>query len=189
MNEKADRDHRSARFEALFREEYSIVSAYFGRRAEPDLVDDLVGEVFLVAWRRLDRLPAEPRAWLLTVARNVLGTHIRAARRRRALDVRLAITGVDPTAFLPMPDDDGVVAAALAALRPKDREALLLVSWEGLTPSEAASVLGERPVSFRSRLHRARTRFRDALEQPDGGPSPTESRIDQLTMPREVSDV
>jgi RNA polymerase sigma factor (sigma-70 family) len=185
MHRPAEPEDRSARFEALFRAEYPAVAGYIGRRAEPDLVDDLVDEVFLVAWRRLERVPSEPRPWLLTVARNVLGTHIRGARRSRALNVRLA-TEVDRTS--PAALADGETAAALAALRPKDREALLLVSWEGLSPSEAARVLGERPVSFRSRLHRARSRFRQALEQPgsDADASPTEPHIDALTISTEV---
>jgi RNA polymerase sigma factor (sigma-70 family) len=186
MNRPAGPEDRSARFEALFRAEYPAVAGYIGRRVQPDLVDDLVDEVFLVAWRRLERVPAEPRPWLLTVARNVLGTHIRGAQRRRALNVRLAATQVDRTS--PAALADGEAAAALAAMRPKDREALLLVSWEGLSPSEAARVLGERPVSFRSRLHRARSRFRKALEKAgsDADVLPTEPRIDALTISTEV---
>ena len=186
MHRTAEQEDRSARFEALFRMEYPAVAAYIRRRAEPDLVDDLVDEVFLVAWRRLERVPVEPRPWLLTVARNVLGTHIRGARRSRALSVRLATGEVDQTS--PPALGDGQAAAALAALRPKDREALLLVSWEGLSPSEAARVLGERPASFRSRLHRARSRFRQALEEPDSraDASRTGPNIDALAISTEV---
>jgi len=175
------------RFEALFRAEYPAVAVYIGRRAEPDVVDDLVNEVFLVAWRRLDRVPPEPRAWLLAVARNVIGTHIRGARRSRALAVRLAITEADwaqpqPTA------DSGELAAALAGLPEKDREALMLVSWEGLSPSEAAVVLGERPASFRVRLHRARRRLAKAVGRPVQAPAP-EARVDELNIGKEVPNV
>jgi RNA polymerase sigma-70 factor (ECF subfamily) len=42
---------------------------------------------------------------------------------------------------------------------------LLLVSWEGLSPREAAQVLGVSSLAARSRLHRARRRRRDVLEE------------------------
>ena len=179
--------NRLERFEALFRAEYRAVADYIGRRAEPDVVDDLVNEVFLVAWRRLERVPAEPRAWLLTVARNVIGTHIRGARRSRALTVRLAITEVDWTQPPPKVDG-GEVAAALAGLPEKDREALMLVSWDGLSPSEAAVVLGERPASFRVRLHRARRRLARAIERPIQAPAQAKHR-DELNIRKEVPNV
>src|SRR5207253_2041902 len=53
---------------------------------------------------------------------------------------------------------------ALAALEPHDRELLLLAEWEGLTPSELATVVHRPPVAVRVRLHRARRRFRAAYE-------------------------
>jgi RNA polymerase sigma-70 factor (ECF subfamily) len=164
MSNHADRDRRSACFEQLFRAQYPAVVGYVRRRAEAGLVDDLVNEVFLVAWRRLDDVPPNPRPWLLGVARNVVGTHIRGARRSRALHERLAAIEV----ALPESDEPlsgAAVAAALSALRPDDCEALMLVTWDGLTPSEAAHVLGERPASFRVRLHRSRSRFRALFEQ------------------------
>lgn len=162
MTRRPALDDRTARFERLFRAQYPAVAAYVGRRAEAAQVDDLVNEVFLVAWRRLDRVPPDPRPWLLAVARNTLGTHIRGARRARALNQRLATVAPTPP---DQPLTGAAVAAALSALRPKDCEALMLVNWDGLTPGEAARVLGESPVTFRVRLHRARARLRTLLEQ------------------------
>ena len=163
MGTGTDREDRATRFERVFRSQYPTVAGYVRRRADPDLVDDLVNEVFLVAWRRLDEVPEHPRPWLLAVARNVLGTHIRGARRTRALAQKLASVEVDWAAW-DQPLTGSEVAAALAALRPKDCEALMLVTWEGLAPTEAAEVLGESAASFRVRLHRARSRFRKVLE-------------------------
>ena len=187
MRGTAEPQNRLELFEAVFRAEYRAVADYIGRRAEPDVVDDLVNEVFLVAWRRLERLPTEPRAWLLAVARNTIGTHIRGARRSRALAVRLAATEVDWTQPPPKVDG-GEVAAALAGLPEKDREALMLVSWDGLSPSEAAVVLGERPASFRVRLHRARRRLARAIERPVQAPAPATHR-DELNIRKEVPNV
>ena len=163
------------------------MAAYLGRRAGTDVVDDLVDEVFLVVWRRLDCVPEEPRPWLLAVARNVLGTHIRGARRSRALSVKLAAVQVDSSQPAPT-TIDGAVVRALAALKPTDREALMLVNWEGMTPIEAARSLGQSPAAFRVRLYRARARLRRLLapvdEAPDGqaeGSNPTrEQHIDLI---------
>ena len=56
------------------------------------------------------------------------------------------------------------VLRAMAGLGDEDRELLLLVSWEELSPSEASKVLGISALAARSRLHRARRRLRALLE-------------------------
>jgi RNA polymerase sigma-70 factor (ECF subfamily) len=69
----------------------------------------------------------------------------------------------------------GRLRTALDGLAAADRELLLLVAWEGLTPAEAAAALGISPVAARSRLHRARKRAMKALQQsgPGSGTPPT----------------
>lgn len=54
---------------------------------------------------------------------------------------------------------------AMSELGDEDRELLLLISWEELSPGEAARVLGISSLAARSRLHRARRRLRTLLEQ------------------------
>jgi RNA polymerase sigma-70 factor, ECF subfamily len=154
-------------FEEMFRAHYRAVLAYGRRRATEDGVDDIVAETFLVAWRRLEHIPPDALPWLLGVARNVIATRRRGAIRRGALHSRLRHAAVD-TFALPVLPDSGSVEAALISLSEKDREALKLTAWEGLSPSQAAAVLGESPGAFRVRLHRARQRLRRALEQPGG---------------------
>ena len=53
---------------------------------------------------------------------------------------------------------------ALAGLPPQHREVLLLVGYEGLTPSEAADVCGVTAVALRQRLTRARAALAEALD-------------------------
>ena len=48
-----------------------------------------------------------------------------------------------------------------------DREVVLLVAWEGLTPVQAATVLGLTSNAFSVRLHRARRRLDELLNRPD----------------------
>jgi len=158
-------------FEEVYSRHASAVKGYAMRRTDPARADDVVAEVFLVAWRRLDDIPAEPRPWLFGVARRVLANERRRAARHGAALGRLEASGggADPA--------DGPVLAdrrledALANLSDSDREALLLIAWEGLTHRDAARVLGVREATFTVRLHRAKRRLGRALERSQ--PEPT----------------
>jgi RNA polymerase sigma factor (sigma-70 family) len=167
-----DPEPRRARFEALFREHHPAVRAYARRRVPAEAVDDIVSATFLVVWRRLDDVPEAPLPWLLTVARNVAGTERRGAARRRRLWLKAQsghLEGHDPGEPA---TGDGRVLDALARLNERDREALILVAWDGLTPAQAAALLGEPPDRFRKRLHRAGRRLRAQLSaepQPEEG--------------------
>lgn len=59
------------------------------------------------------------------------------------------------------------VLAALAALSPTEREALLLIAWDGLTPTQAARIAGCTAAAFHLRLFRARRRLRAATTTDD----------------------
>jgi len=61
---------------------------------------------------------------------------------------------------------------ALAGLRERDREVLLLVAWEGLEPARAAAALECSRAAFAVRLHRARRRLAAALERAEQAGSP-----------------
>jgi RNA polymerase sigma-70 factor (ECF subfamily) len=156
-------ESRLLRIEALIREHHAAVLRYVWRRAPRDFVDDVTADTFLVAWRRLDDVPTEPRAWLIGVARNVLATEARGARRREALKLRLRATyePIQPA----VDDDESPIGKAFERLSAKDRDVLMLVAVEGLTSAEAAAVLRLRPEAFRSRLTRAKHRLRRALEE------------------------
>lgn len=137
--------------------------AYARRRAPAAVADDVAAETFAVAWRRAGDVPEEPLPWLLGVARRVLATQRRADARRTRLHRLLLETAPPP----PPPHDGGRVAEALSRLSERDREAILLIAWEGLAPRQAAAVLGVTPTAFWVRLHRARRRVRAALEPTD----------------------
>ncbi len=74
----------------MFTRHYSPVLAY-ARRRVPHEAGDVVGEVFLTAWRRLDELPDGDavRVWLYATARRVIANQrgrIPAARLRKPCD-------------------------------------------------------------------------------------------------------
>ncbi|MEU5783345.1 RNA polymerase sigma factor [Micromonospora lupini] len=154
--------HPSARdrFAALFGQHHRQVYAYAVSRAGRDLADDIVNDTFLVAWRRLDAIPAHPLPWLLGVARNVVHErHRDAARQLRLLSQTLAAVEGDVAEAVA---ERAVTLAALDALNGADREILTLVGWHGLSTREAAQVLGCATPTFLVRLHRARRRFEQA---------------------------
>ena len=70
------------RFSRIYHAHHAQVFAYAVSRAGRQLADDVVGDTFLVAWRRLDAVPAEPLPWLLGVARNVVRERFREEARR-----------------------------------------------------------------------------------------------------------
>jgi RNA polymerase sigma-70 factor (ECF subfamily) len=148
-----------ARFEAIYAEHYGRVLGYVLRRAPATAAADVVADVFLVAWRRLDHVPDEPLPWLLGVARKTLANERRGGRRRAALVGELGQEG--PARDTEMPDDDRLPALADAVdrLRETDRELLRLIAWDRLTTREAAIVLGVSHAACRVRLHRVRRRL------------------------------
>jgi RNA polymerase sigma-70 factor, ECF subfamily len=158
------RSDRTA-FEALFRTHVGAVHAYALRRSDPATADDVVADTFLVCWRKFDRVPEEPLPWLYAVARRCLANRLRAVRRERARAVPASAHPLDPTAdTYEQRSHARDVLAALAQLPPKEREALQLCAWEGLSPSDAARVAGCTAAAFRVRLHRGRRRLAAALD-------------------------
>ncbi|MCW2881992.1 MAG: hypothetical protein JWQ95_6092 [Sphaerisporangium sp.] len=157
-------DDPEERFTGLYDRHYRNVLGYALLRAEPAMAEDLTSETFLVAWRRLDDLPDPPLPWLLGVTRNLLRNQ--RVRRLRSDELVARLAALSTFA-------EGDVAervanrqealAVLAGLREQDVEAVVLASWYGLTPEEAAQVAGCSARTYNVRLHRARRRLADAL--------------------------
>jgi RNA polymerase sigma-70 factor, ECF subfamily len=156
-------------FRALFEAHYPRVRRFAHHRAVVGAdAEDLVAEVFTVAWRRRDDVPDDdPLPWLLAVAANVWRNQARSARRYRAVLRRLPAP--EPAPPPPEPADTEL-ARALADLTPDEREILRLVAWDGLTSRQLALVLAVPEGTARSRLHRARRRLAARLAEPQRPP-------------------
>jgi RNA polymerase sigma-70 factor (ECF subfamily) len=111
----------------------------------------------MIAWRRLCELPRDELPWLLAASRNVIGTTWRGDARRSRLQDRLDAEPHDAEAGSDARDPD--LEAVLAGFGEADRELVLLVYWEGLTPARAAKALGLAPQVARTRLWRLRRRL------------------------------
>jgi RNA polymerase sigma-70 factor, ECF subfamily len=142
-----------------------VLVAYARRRCTPEDAADLVADTFLVAWRRIAEVPPrdEARLWLFGVARNLLANQRRGQERRSRLADRLRADLRTAEMIEPEPGNGQLEVRALAQLDEQDRELLLLVGGEELTSAQIARVLGISVVAARSRLHRARRRFKQAL--------------------------
>ena len=191
--EKAENDvmragsGRERAFEALYTAHYQAITGYVRRRVAAHDADDVIAQIFAVAWRRFDQVPAPPgeRPWLFGVARNSVADQRRSERRRLHLHARLSRDAVTAVAVARTPDSPGEpVLAALSALRPADREALQLVLWDDLSHAEAAAVLGCSPNAFELRYRRARQAVRDAVVAMQSAPRTGQERLIPLSQKR-----
>jgi RNA polymerase sigma-70 factor (ECF subfamily) len=158
-NEPAD--DPMGRFRTFYTSTFSDIYAYATRALAPDQseIDDVVAEVYLVVWRRIDELPQPPqdRLWLFGVARNVVRNTLRSSKRRLLLVDRIHRQPRLPVGSWEPPDVD--VTGALRRLSPNEREVVQLVVWDGLSAAETAEVLGCSVNVVQVRLHRARRRL------------------------------
>jgi RNA polymerase sigma factor (sigma-70 family) len=181
--------HEPERFAKIFDRYYLGIYGYAARRLGRSLADDVAQETFVIAFdrrRRYDVSRPDARPWLYGIASNLVGRHRRAEVRQYR-----ALARAGSAADLSEPAGEhadqvvgrldaqalrGRLAAALAEVKDRDRDVLLLVAWAQLSCEEAAQALGIPAGTARSRLHRARARTRAAL-----GADP---RIDGEDAPR-----
>jgi RNA polymerase sigma-70 factor (ECF subfamily) len=145
----------------------------FGLGAED--AGDVAQEVFLRAWRGLDRFEGRSAfsTWLYRIAFNEAQ---RRLARRAVPRAEPAPEGEDPVASLPEAAETGPDAQALAGeferklddalgeLPDEWRAAVVLRDIEGLSTHDAAEVAGVGEAAFKSRLHRGRMQLRALLE-------------------------
>lgn len=138
---------------------------------DSDRAEDLVQETLARALGRLHfwRRGSDMRAWLFTIMHHQFANDYRRAQKRPdvvALDDTCREAVAVDTAELHAGLHD--IEQALMQLPEDQRAALLLVSLEGLSYAESARVLGIRPGTLMSRLHRAREKLRTALSHTPG---------------------
>jgi RNA polymerase sigma-70 factor (ECF subfamily) len=155
-------------FGAIFDRHGSTLLRFLARRVDPAEAEDLLGEVFRIAFERrsaFERDRASARPWLYGIAANVVAKHHRSeARRFRAMARVPAGRPLDED-----PAERAVAAAdaggrwtrvmdAIGALPEAERQVLLLFAWEELSYEEIALALGVPIGTVRSRLSRGRAR-------------------------------
>jgi RNA polymerase sigma-70 factor (ECF subfamily) len=122
---------RERAFIAVHKESYPQVYRFVRRRLESaELAEELAADVFRIVWQKWGDEPRTDIAWLLTVARNLIGNAYRSRDRMLALQEKLR-TAAEPLSGTE--SEDLVVHDVLAALRDSDRDILQLAYWDELT--------------------------------------------------------
>lgn len=145
---------------------HSFVRRYTGQPAD---AEDVVQETMLRAWRHVDRIDAahgNPRAYLFTVARNVLTDRWRAESVRPVIE-----PGRD--ALENVPTEDATAAAlerwlmveALQRLSTDHGAVVRVLYFQGCTVAEAARLLGVPPGTVKSRSYYALRALRGILDE------------------------
>ena len=161
-------------FELIFDRHFGAVHRYLHRRAGRDLADELTAETFALAFSRRGscRASGSVLPWLYGIATNLLHRYRRTERRQLHAYSR---SGVDRWAAYEDEADarvdgsslDARLAGALAAMRPRERDALLLYALADLSYEEVALALDVPIGTVRTWLHRARATAQRELAAAD----------------------
>jgi len=179
----AVRDDDAEAFEELVvRYQTRLVNLLEHLVGDRDLAEDLAQEVFLRVYRarKTYRPDAKFSTWLFTIANNVASNMNRSRYRRHELRSRdgpsvassspplertlLASTGQIPARQLDKAEIREVVRLALSSLGERQRLAVLLRKFEGMSYAEIAEAMSLSPQAIKSLLSRARVNLRAVLE-------------------------
>lgn len=158
-----DDGDRRALLDGWFRAYADRVLGYLLHRTDPQTAQDVLQEVFVIAFGKVEDIPQPPLGWLFGTARRVLANRRRGLRRHDQLIARL----LEDASSEPAGENAELKEAfvqTLATLSRGDREVLTLSGWYDLTPSEAAQAVGCSASTYAVRLHRARKRLAAALD-------------------------
>jgi RNA polymerase sigma-70 factor (ECF subfamily) len=174
-DEEAELVHRVAAgdrvaFHRLVTSHQRPLSAYARRMvASPQDADDIVQETLLRLWTRADRFDATAArltTWLHRVAHNLCIDAQRRSGRLQPLEAGEETAGhASPEAEGEQTERQQWLQQALARLPERQRSALLLCHYQGLSNREAGEVLGVGVEALESLLSRARRQLRREAEQ------------------------
>jgi RNA polymerase sigma-70 factor, ECF subfamily len=160
-----------AAFVDLYEQHRRGVHAFLvAKTSDPEAARDLLQETFLRLWRRLDEVvgldQGRQRAWLFTVARNLVIDRYRSRATRDATVAALArqtrgaqACAPDAAQRVELRDQLAMLEQAIAVLPEEQRVILTMTAVAGMTSQQVGQALGLPPGTVRYRLHQARTRL------------------------------
>jgi RNA polymerase sigma-70 factor (ECF subfamily) len=163
-NADMDRRKRFDQIVGVYHQDMYRYAAWLCR--DKAIAEDVVQESMLRAWNSLEALrdDSAARPWLLTIVRR---ENARYFERKRLETVDIDNLTASQTAFLAEePDDDlGDMRAAIYELDDDYREPLVLQVLMGYSTNEIADQLGLKQGAVLTRLHRARAKLREVMQE------------------------
>ncbi|CAN5628765.1 sigma-70 family RNA polymerase sigma factor [soil metagenome] len=181
-------DERAAQDELYHRFRRQVAGNLYRVLGDRSDLEDLVQEVFVIAFRGLERFRGDARlsTWLYRICVNVALGRIRTRKRRptaigvadldsAAADPSLVERPETPERTLERRRDQARVYEVLELLAPKKRIVLYLHEIEGLDLKEIAYLVDSNPVTVRTRLFYARCEFYKIIAGEDVSAAPEAS--------------
>jgi RNA polymerase sigma-70 factor (ECF subfamily) len=148
-----------------------IYSFCLSRLRDPLEAEDAAQSTFLNAFRAFAKgsVPEFESAWLYRIATNVCFSRQRAAIRRRRVEAPTDLATLENELPDRSPDADELLGLgeALGDIPERQRQALLLREWQGLSYCEIAEALDLSQSAVETLLFRARRSLSAALAQPE----------------------
>ena len=176
------RDDNAAAFEELvMRYQGRLITVLSHTLSDPQQAEDLAQDVFLRVYRARKTYVASAKfsTWLFTIANNVASNARRSKARRKEVNLvsrqsgempanpldhlAKAASGLMPTRLLDKAEMAEVVRLAMDSLNDRQRLALLLSKFEGMSYEDIAQTMGISTQAIKSLLSRARSNLRDIL--------------------------
>ncbi len=176
------RNGNAAAYEELVKKYERRVIGFLEHLVARDAAEDLAQEVFLRVFRGRESYTAGARfsTWLFTITHNVASNAIRKRARNLEINIvqnegadesprpmeRLAVSasGQMPTRRLDKMERAEVVRSAIGALNERQRTAVLLSKFEGMSYQEIAETMDLTTQAVKSLLSRARANLKEILE-------------------------
>ena len=179
LGEAGHADAPGARVERLYDDYAGRIYRYcLSRLDSPEEAEDALQATYLNAWRSLNSgvAPLSSRPWLFQIAANVCSSMLRTRLGGASVELRSPET-FDRIPTTVEPNDDLLgLSAALEGLPERQRRALLLRDWRGLSYDEIAVELGSSYQAVETLLFRARKSVAAGLRSPEPATVPVRAR-------------
>lgn len=161
----------------LYRCYYEAIYRYiFFRLRSPQDAEDLAGQVFLNAWRRIESFQVNQvpfQAWLYTIAHNLLANHYRSRQRHPQTVIDENTDGaadagsmiIDPESELEKKWRSETLRRAIMSLKEEQQQVIYLRFIERLDHSEVARLLGKNEGAIRTIQFRALQALRKLVDE------------------------